>query len=389
MTRRLSVEADGGSRGNPGTAGSGAVVIDDETGEVIREITRFVGIATNNVAEYLALLAGLEAAYELDADAQITVRMDSKLVIEQMAGRWKIKHPDMLQLGKQVQDLVRGKSVVWQWIPREQNFRADALANRAMDELADSDSTSAENSARAEDVLASSVVEFNQVAPSSVRSPDQVTQPLTTLVLVRHGRTMLTESRKISGGDGDDPDLSDVGRRDAFAVAKALGQIGSKGPWQKIAPISAIVSSPMKRAKQTAQTIADQFGLNVDEIEELREISFGKWDGLTHEQAQESDQELWRQWRGSWTVSPPGGESLEVFDARLQDSLKQIVERHAGKTVVVVAHVMPIRGLLRWAFEAGAAAYWRLQVAPCSISIVRVWGDETAEVVAVNHTAHL
>ena len=389
MVRTLVIEADGGSRGNPGTAGSGAVVIDQTTGMVIREIARFIGIASNNVAEYIALIAGLEAALDIDSNADIEVRMDSKLVIEQMSGRWKIKHPDMIQLGMQVQDLVRGKKVSWQWIPREQNFRADALANKAMDELSDSESSGLVTSTAANNRLSSSVTEFNESGPSSVRSPIDVTKPLTTIVLVRHGRTALTEARKISGGDGDDPDLSEVGVLDANAVATALGQIGSKGPWQRIAPISAIVSSPMKRARQTAEVIAKQHGLKVTENENLREISFGDWDGLTHEEAQQKDSTLWQSWRGSWSVSPPNGESLEVFDQRLQLARQQITERHAGKTVVVVAHVMPIRGFLRWAFDAAAAAYWRPQVAPCSISIIRVWGDETAEVVTVNHTAHL
>ena len=389
MARSLIIEADGGSRGNPGTAGSGAVVIDQTTGMVIREIARFIGIASNNVAEYIALIAGLEAALDIDSNADIEVRMDSKLVIEQMSGRWKIKHPDMIQLGMQVQDLVRGKKVSWQWIPREQNFRADALANKAMDELSDSESSGLVTSTAANNRLSSSVTEFNESGPSSVRSPIDVTKPLTTIVLVRHGRTALTEARKISGGDGDDPDLSEVGVLDANAVATALGQIGSKGPWQRIAPISAIVSSPMKRARQTAEVIAKQHGLKVTENENLREISFGDWDGLTHEEAQQKDSTLWQSWRGSWSVSPPNGESLEVFDQRLQLARQQITERHAGKTVVVVAHVMPIRGFLRWAFDAAAAAYWRPQVAPCSISIIRVWGDETAEVVTANHTAHL
>ena len=389
MVRTLVIEADGGSRGNPGTAGSGAVVIDQTTGMVIREIARFIGIASNNVAEYIALIAGLEAALDIDSNADIEVRMDSKLVIEQMSGRWKIKHPDMIQLGMQVQDLVRGKKVSWQWIPREQNFRADALANKAMDELSDSESSGLVTSTAANNRLSSSVTEFNESGPSSVRSPIDVTKPLTTIVLVRHGRTALTEARKISGGDGDDPDLSEVGVLDANAVATALGQIGSKGPWQRIAPISAIVSSPMKRARQTAEVIAKQHGLKVTENENLREISFGDWDGLTHEEAQQKDSTLWQSWRGSWSVSPPNGESLEVFDQRLQLARQQITERHAGKTVVVVAHVMPIRGFLGWAFDAAAAAYWRPQVAPCSISIIRVWGDETAEVVTANHTAHL
>ena len=389
MASKFIVEADGGSRGNPGVAGSGAVVLDASSGAVLIEIARFIGVATNNVAEYVALVAGLEAAFDRDENAEILVRMDSKLVIEQMSGRWKIKHPDMIQLGKQVQDLVRGKNVSWQWIPREQNFRADSLANKAMDDLADSQSSGTAVTVGKVNQLASAVTEFNETAPSSVRSPVDVSLPLTTIVLVRHGRTELTEARKISGGDGDDPSLSAAGNSDAEKVAHALKAIGSQGSWQRIAPISAVVTSPMKRARETAEIIAEGFGLQVTDNENLREISFGDWDGLSHEEAQAYDPELWNSWRGSWEVSPPNGESLEVFDQRLQLAREQIVERHSGKTVVVVAHVMPIRGFLRWAFDAAAAAYWRPQVAPCSISIIRVWGDQTAEVVTVNHTAHL
>ena len=389
MARLLIIEADGGSRGNPGTAGSGAVVIEAETGRVIREIARYVGVATNNVAEYIALIAGLQAAIEIDSSAEIAVRMDSKLVIEQMSGGWKIKHPDMIALGQQVQELVRGKKVTWQWIPREKNFRADALANKAMDDLADSEASGLQSEAGSPNKLSASVTEFNETSPSSVRAPGNVTEPLTTIVLVRHGRTALTEARKISGGDGDNPDLSEAGRGDARAVAQALKQIGTAGPWQRIAPVSAVVSSPMARTKQTAQIIADAFGLAAFENENLREIGFGDWDGLTNEEAKAANPEAWEAWRGSWTVSPPNGESLEVFDARLQKARQEIVERHAGKTVVVVAHVMPIRGFLRWAFDAATAAYWRPQIAPCSITIIRVWGDDAAEIVTANYTAHL
>ena len=389
MARVLIIEADGGSRGNPGTAGSGAVVIEAQTGEVIREIARYVGVATNNVAEYIALIAGLQAAIDIDDTAEISVRMDSKLVIEQMSGGWKIKHPDMISLGQQVQELVRGKTVSWQWIPREKNFRADALANKAMDELADSEASGVSAEPGKPNRLSASVTEFNETAPSSVRAPGNITEPLTTIVLVRHGRTALTEARKISGGDGDDPELSEAGLADARAVAQVLKQIGKTGPWQRIAPVSAVVSSPMIRTKQTAATIADAFGLQSFENENLREIGFGDWDGLTNDEAKAIDETAWETWRGSFTVSPPNGESLEVFDRRLQLARQQITEQHAGKTVVVVAHVMPIRGFLRWVFDAGAAAYWRPQIAPCSVTIIRVWGDQAAEVVTANYTAHL
>jgi broad specificity phosphatase PhoE/ribonuclease HI len=379
----LIIEADGGSRGNPGIAGSGACVIDADTGEVVLEISKFIGIATNNVAEYLALVAGLEGAYSLNSEARILVRMDSKLVIEQMAGRWKIKHPDMQQLGARVQKIVAGKPVRWQWIPREENSRADALANKAMDEQGDAVVATTEVGPRA------SVVEFNQTLPSSVRAPGGVTEPLTTIILVRHGRTHLTESKRISGRGGENPGLSDLGREDAHQVAKALSEIGNSGPWSHLTPISAIVSSPIKRTLDTAHIISNEVGLGVDVIENLAEISFGDWDGHTNEEVKSKWASNFQDWQGSWTVAPPNGESLEDFDARVQDARREILEKYSGKTVAVVSHVMPIRGFIRAGMDGGKAGYWRPQISPCSITIIRFWGDQAAEVVTMNATAHL
>ncbi|MGB3413980.1 MAG: reverse transcriptase-like protein [Microbacteriaceae bacterium] len=126
------IEADGGSRGNPGIAGSGAVVCDN-TGKVLAEIGRYVGHATNNVAEYTGLVSGLEWLFQHDADASVTVKMDSKLVVEQMSGRWKIKHPDMQKKALEARELLRGKNAKFVWVPRLENARADAVANTVMD----------------------------------------------------------------------------------------------------------------------------------------------------------------------------------------------------------------------------------------------------------------
>ncbi len=133
MTLRLVVEADGGSRGNPGIAAGGAVVIDAQSGAVLSEVGIYVGVASNNVAEYSGMIAGLEAAFERDAEASVLVRLDSKLVVEQMSGRWKIKHPDMQVLARRAQTLIAGRDVAFQWVPRLDNARADAAANEAMD----------------------------------------------------------------------------------------------------------------------------------------------------------------------------------------------------------------------------------------------------------------
>ena len=132
--RRLIIQADGGSRGNPGTAGYGAVVLDAVTGEVLAEVSEAIGHATNNVAEYSGLVAGLHAAGKLAPGAAAEVRMDSKLVVEQMSGRWKIKHPDLRPLAAQASQAARALGrVTYTWVPRERNTHADRLANKAMD----------------------------------------------------------------------------------------------------------------------------------------------------------------------------------------------------------------------------------------------------------------
>ena len=133
MPVRFVVEADGGSRSNPGEAAFGAVVLDAASGDVLAERAERIGIASNNVAEYRGLIAGLEAVRELDPTAEIEVRMDSKLVVEQMSGRWKIKHPDMRALALRARDILPMAQVTYTWIPRAENARADALVNEALD----------------------------------------------------------------------------------------------------------------------------------------------------------------------------------------------------------------------------------------------------------------
>ena len=115
-------------------AGYGAVVRDAATGEVLAELSDFLGHATNNVAEYSGLIAGLRAAAALAPGADVDVRMDSKLVVEQMSGRWQIKHPGMRPLAAQARQAVQSLGrVTYTWVPRSRNTHADRLANEAMD----------------------------------------------------------------------------------------------------------------------------------------------------------------------------------------------------------------------------------------------------------------
>ena len=125
--------ADGGARGNPGPAGSGAVLL-DENGTVIAELMRSLGHATNNVAEYTALIIGLEEALRRGID-DLDIRMDSLLVVQQMKGVWKIKHPGLRPLALRAGELLaRIPKRTIEHVPRELNFLADALVNRAIDD---------------------------------------------------------------------------------------------------------------------------------------------------------------------------------------------------------------------------------------------------------------
>ena len=140
--RRLVIYADGAARGNPGPAGIG-VVIEDERGRVLKELSQFVGRKTNNQAEYTALIQGLEAAAEYQA-AAIQIRLDSELLVHQLKGEYKVKSPLLKPLRNQAQKLLaRYKVVGIEHIEREYNRAADRLANRAieaapLDELAES-----------------------------------------------------------------------------------------------------------------------------------------------------------------------------------------------------------------------------------------------------------
>ena len=131
MARHFVITADGGSRGNPGPAAFGAVVYEND--KIVKEIGAAIGVASNNVAEYQGLIAGLKAVNEIDSKATILVKMDSKLVIEQMSGRWKVKHPNMKELAKQAFATHDPKLVSYQWIPREENSHADSILNDVLD----------------------------------------------------------------------------------------------------------------------------------------------------------------------------------------------------------------------------------------------------------------
>ena len=508
--REFIVEADGGSRGNPGPAGYGSVVIDATTGETLAEAAEYIGIATNNVAEYRGLLAGLRTAHALDPAAHIHVRMDSKLVVEQMSGRWKIKHPDMKPLAAQAGEVFPADQVTYEWIPRAQNKHADRLANEAMDagkrgEQWSAASSTAELDARAQrsaspdpagppgDAAAGAATARAALAdelssassgetpkgrghdrlsgagsaeafqgggdrlssagsaeasrgggggrlsgagsaeafqgrggaqPSSAGSgdalkgrgelrdqpPPAVTVTTTdkttadtraarnvatpsagwapadmgapaTFVLLRHGETPLTPQKRFSGSGGTDPSLSPVGQDQATRAATALAARGT---------IQHIIASPLTRTRETAAAVADRLGLDVTIEEGLRETDFGAWEGLTFGEVRERYPEDLTTWLADPTAQPTGGgESFADTATRIAATRDKLTATYAGRTVLLVTHVTPIKTFVQLALGAPPESLFRMELSAASISAVAYYADGNASVRLFNDTSHL
>ncbi|MFI1012700.1 bifunctional RNase H/acid phosphatase [Streptomyces sp. NPDC020965] len=421
---RFVVEADGGSRGNPGPAGYGAVVLDATTGETLAEAAEYIGVATNNVAEYKGLVAGLKAAHALDPEAKVHVRMDSKLVVEQMSGRWKIKHPDMKPLAAAAGRVYPAAAVTYEWIPREKNKHADRLANEAMDagkrgkqweparstaELGARDAgparvvgDAAAGAAKARAALSGGAGPTVTSGTAAVSEPvplsegtdatDTSAPPVgwaapadlgapATFVLLRHGETPLTPEKRFSGSGGSDPSLSAAGVRQAEAVAAALAARGT---------VQEIVSSPLKRCRETAEAVAARLGLDIRIEDGLRETDFGAWEGLTYAEVKQRHGDDLAAWLASPKVAPTGGgESFATVTRRVAAARERLLTRSAGRTVLLVTHVTPIKTLVRLALGAPPESLFRMELSAASLSAVAYYADGNASVRLLNDTSHL
>lgn len=368
---KVVIEADGGSRGNPGPAGYGAVVHTEDRATVLAESKQAIGRATNNVAEYRGLIAGLEDAMRLGA-SEADVFMDSKLVVEQMSGRWKVKHPDLIELHAQARKLAaRFDRIGYTWIPREQNKHADRLANEAMDAAAEISAEGAQPD----------VVPATKAAASQPASPPGWTGARgapTRLLLLRHGQTALSVQRRYSGRGN--PGLTDLGRQQARAAARYLAERGG---------IAAVISSPLHRAYETATAAATALGLDVTVDDDLIETDFGGWEGLTFAEAAERDPELHTRWLRDTSTEPPGGESFDAALERVCQARERIIATYPGATVLVVSHVTPIKMLLRLALDAGPGILYRLHLDLASLSIAEFYSDGASSVRLVNQTGYL
>ncbi|CAB4661709.1 MAG: reverse transcriptase-like protein [Actinobacteria bacterium] len=356
MARHFLLTADGGSRGNPGHAGYGAVV--HEGNKIVAELYDYIGTATNNVAEYSGLIAGLIAIHQLDPEATVDVRMDSKLVVEQMSGRWQIKHADMRSLAQEARAAHSPSLVSYGWIPREENSHADRLANKALDEKGSN--TSQRLNYLTERLLAAEVP--------------------TEIFFLRHGETILTPEKKFSGTGPLNPELTEIGRRQADALAAEAPKLN----------IDVLIASPLKRTTQTAEIIGAKIGLPIIFNEAWFECDFGVWDGLSIQEVKDSFPKEYEAWVSSSAYAPPQGESYDALGWRIDEAIDELVAQYPGKRVAVVSHNGAIKEAIRLAIGSGPESIFHIDVAPCSITAISVWpSDGLRALRSANERGHL
>ena len=359
MARHFRLTADGGSRGNPGPAGYGAVV--SENGKILAELFDVIGIATNNVAEYSGLLAGLTHIHNLDAQATVEVAMDSKLVVEQMSGRWQIKHADMRDLAKQCRDAHPAALVTYSWIPRDENSHADRLANKALDGGSPNQPIP--------------VIQQNFLT-ERLRSDEAPT----FIYFVRHGETVLTPTRKFSGTGSLDPELMQEGLDQAELVAAECAKLEAE----------ILISSPLNRTRQTAEAISRTTGLEIIFDESWFELSFGSWDGKSLEEVKAEDPEGYQSWLNSSSYAPGGGESYDEASVRIEEALEKIVAEYPGKKIIVVTHNGVIKTAAKIAVGGPSDAVFHMDATPCSLSSISIWpSDGLMALRSFNERGHL
>lgn len=388
MTRLLVVEADGGSRGNPGPAAYGTVVRDGETGRVLVEVAETIGEATNNVAEYRGVLAGIQHALEVDPEARIEARLDSKLIVEQMSGRWAIKNAALRELALAVRRL--GADVSYTWVPRAQNTAADRLVNEALDAQSRGETVRIDRRVgaglpTADDVVGDALEERAEEERAAHRPHKMVGwatdlgTPTTTL-LGRHGATPYSLEKRFSGSGGADPALAPIGEQQAEALAREIAARGG---------VDAIVSSPLLRTLQTAERVAHATGAAIDIEPGIAECAFGEWDGFTFAEVNERWPVELAAWLASTDVAPPGGESFAECRDRVDRARRDLLTRHAGQRVAVISHVTPIKLMTGICVDAPLSSLYRMELAPCSLTTIAWFADGNSSLFGFAESAHL
>jgi ribonuclease H / adenosylcobalamin/alpha-ribazole phosphatase len=200
----------------------------------------------------------------------------------------------------------------------------------------------------------------------------------TRTILLRHGDTRLSPEHRFSGLC-DEP-LSAEGIRQAEAAARRL----AAGP-----RIDAVVSSPLPRAAATTSIVAGELGLAVTFNDDLRETDFGKWEGFTFAEIQDSWPGEVAAWQNDPQQAPPGGESFADTACRVNRAFERILHDHRGETVLVVGHVTPMKVLLCRALNVPLLTMYRFYLGPACINEIQWHGAGFAAVRKVNDTSHL
>ncbi len=350
---------------------------------------------------------GLTSGHDLE------IRLDSKLVVEQMSGRWKIKHEDMRRLALQARDLTRqvtgaGGTVRYTWVPRAENTVADALSNEAMDGRVISrdhlpsegegpgpgehlghggpDPTATEDRAGDGDTpeglpFGVSRAQLAQAVLSTETDP--TLEGAARVILVRHGVTDFTVSGRLDGRGGADPALNETGRLQARAPGLAVARLlerSDAGPVQ-------VVTSDLARAMETGALIGAALGLEPGRDSDWDEQSFGDWDGMSMGELLDSHGPEMLRLRRDADYAAPGGETHAQLAARVDAALRRSVA--LGGTVVVATHRKPIMCVLASVLGIDHDRIWSLATGPASLSALEFWGDGATQVAFVNDTHHL
>ena len=199
----------------------------------------------------------------------------------------------------------------------------------------------------------------------------------TRVLLLRHGSTEHSLQGRFSGRN--DLPLDAHGRAQGRALARHVAKLGS---------IDALISSPLRRARETAQAIVDQVGGTVAVNDELIETEFGEWEGLTIREAHLKWPDLLATWLHSPSAAPPGGESFVEVEVRVRKAIDEILNAHRGQRVAIVSHVTPIKTLLRIALGAPQETMFRFHLDTASLSVVDYFDDGTSSVRTINNAEH-
>ena len=200
----------------------------------------------------------------------------------------------------------------------------------------------------------------------------------TTTLLLRHGETPLSAERRFAGR-GEIP-LTEEGLRQAAAAADRLAARGG---------IDLIVSSPLLRARQTAEAVARATGVPLQADDGLAELDFGEWEGLTIAEASQRWPDEVTAWLGNVDAAPPGGESFAAAIARVSAALDRLLAAHQFRTLLLVSHVSPIKIAACRALLAPSATLFRFQLDVASLCEIDWYADGPAVVRSLNDTAHL